>query len=369
VTFLNGHAVEQTTEGEEHEGTDRGDELEAAKAAVKKALEEDAKSEGKKAAKEAKVAREKDPLIPRDPYGKFLSTKDPVEEEKAEAVKKLKDEAEEERTALQKALAERREVARFKKEAAAALEKERAEARRIFQENQRERQEIEREKARIAAYKRDPVRLAREAGYANPEDYILELAQEGTPEGQARRAQRELMERLERAEQWQRQELEQRRQAAEEAQRQQQAQVRRQVEENFLRAASQHEILVEMYKGSEIELISQADVVAEQYRNKTGEEATFEEIAEYIAERNRRAYNKLMSKERAKEAQAPSTQVGAPVNAGGPTQGSAGKKRPMSASGSERRKLGTSFADLDGEERIAMAKTAVKAAIAASGDS
>lgn len=369
VTFLNGQAIEQKTEGEDHGGTDRGDELDAAKAAVKKVLEADAREEGKKAAKEAKEARAKDPLVPRDTNGKFQSTADPVEEEKAAAVKALKDEAEEDRSALQKALSERRATAQYKKQASAELEKERAEVRRIYQDTQRQRQEIEQEKARIASYKKDPVRLAREAGYANPEDYILELAQEGTPEGQARRANRDLLDRLDRAEQWQKQELAQREQQSRQHAERQLHQVRRDVEENFLRAASKHEVLVDMYKGSEIELIAQADVVAEQYRNKTGEEATFDEIAEYIAERNSRAYNKLMSKERAKAASAPGTQGGTSVSEGGPTQGSAGKKRPMSAAGSERRTLGKSFADLDGDERIAMAKTAVKAAIAASGDS
>jgi len=368
VTFLNGQAIEQTTEGETHEGTDRGGELADAKAAVKKALESSAKEEGKKAAKEAKEARALDPLAPRDEDGKFRSNADPVEDEKTAAVKKLKDEAEEDKAALQKALSARREAAQYKKQASQELEKERAEVRRIYQDTQRQKQEIEQEKARIASYRKDPLRLAREAGYTNPEDYILELAQEGTPEGQAKRANRELLERLDRAEQWQKQELAQRETWAREAQERQQAQHRRSVEESFLKAASSHDVLVEMYKGSEIELIGQADIIAEQYRAKTGEEATFEEIAEYIAERTRRWYKNRSSKERAAAGSPSPGQAPRSVSEGSPTQGSAtGKKRPMNAGGSERRTLGNSFADLDGEERLEMAKTAVKAAIAASG--
>mgnify|MGYP001617395095 FL=1 len=129
VTFVNGQAVEQTTEGESHEGTDRGDELEAAKAAVKKAIDEDAKEEGKKAAKEAKAHKDKDPLIPRDrnPDGTFVP-QDPVDADKEAAVAALKKEKADEEDAgstLKKALAERKEVARFKREAADQLEKER----------------------------------------------------------------------------------------------------------------------------------------------------------------------------------------------------------------------------------------------------
>ncbi len=369
VTFVNGQAVEQTTEGESHEGTDRGDELEAAKAAVKKAIDEDAKEEGKKAAKEAKAHKAKDPLIPRDrnPDGTFVP-QDPVEADKEAAVAALKKEKTDEEDAgstLKKALAERKEVARFKREAADQLEKERNEVRQIHARLRQQEAEIRQREEKMTMLRKDPIRAIRENGWDNPEDFILDIAQDGTPEGQAKRAHRELLERLDRAEQWQKQELESRRQQQEQAEHHQRLTHREGVERSFLAEASKHEALVSMYKGHEVELIGQADIVAEKYRNATGQEASFAELAEYLAERHEAWYKNRSGKNRATE----ETQAVSSVQSGRPTQGSAtGKKRPMSATSSERRSLGTSFADLDGDERLEAAKTAVRAAINASGD-
>ncbi len=374
VTFVNGQAVEQQTEGETHEGTDRGDELEAAKAAVKKAIEEDAKEEGKKAAKEAKSARDKDPLVPRDrnPDGTFVQA-DPVEQDKEKAVAALKKEKSDEEdagSALKKALAERKEVARFKKEAADQLEKERQEVRQIHQRLKQQEAEIRQREEKMAMLRKDPVRAIRENGWDNPEDFILDIARDGTPEGQQARAHRELLERLDRAEQWQKQELEQRQRQAEEREEHARRSNREQIERSFLTEASKYESLVGMYKGHEVELISQADVVAEKYRNATGKEATFAEIAEFLAERHERWYKSRSSNNQAtRPVDATEAQAASSVSAGRPTQGSAtGKKRPTSAASSERRSLGTNFADLDGDERLEAAKTAVRAAINASGD-
>ena len=367
VTFLNGVAIEQATEGETHEGTDRGDELAAAKAAVKKVIDEEAKEEGKKAAKTAKEAREKDPLVPRDQDGKFQSTRDPVDEEKAAAVAKLKKEADDDTSALRKVLDERKSIAKYKREANEQLEKDRSDVRRVHAQVQAQQRENEAERARFASYRKDPLRLARESGYANPEDYILEMAQEGTPEGQAKRANRDLLERLDRAEQWQKQELAQREQNARRQQEDQSRSHREQVERSFLEEASKHEALVSMYKGHEVGLIAEADVIAEQYRRATGQEATFAELAEYIAERTEKWYKNRSSKNQASP-EATAAQSAA-SSSGRPTQGSATGKKSLSPAGSaERRSLGNSFADLDGDERLAAAKTAVRAAIHASGE-
>ncbi len=372
VTFVNGQAVEQQTEGESHEGTDRGDELAEAKAAVKKAIEEDAKEEGKKAAKEAKTHREKDPLVARDRNadGTFVQ-QDPVEADKEAAVEALKKEKADEvdaASALRKALSERKEVAKFKKEAADQLEKERAEVRQIHQRVLAQEKQLKAEQEKIALYRKDPMRAIRENGYTDPEDFILRIAQEGTPEGQAAKANRDLLERLERAEAWQKTELESRQRQAEEAQLHQQRANRQQIERSFLAEASKHSALVEMYKGHEVGLIAEADVIAEQYRAATGQEATFAELAEYIAERTERWYKTRSSKNGANTGIAQTSQADV-SSAGRPTQGGAtGKKRPMSATGSERRTLGTDFADLDGDERLEAAKTAVRAAIHASGE-
>ncbi len=369
VTYQNGRAIEQTTEGETPDG-DHGDERAAAIAAVKAALEED----GKTAAKEAKAAREKDPLVPRDrgPDGKFLVA-DPIEAEKAAAVAKLEkakpEPVDEEASALRKALSERREAAKYKAEANAQLERERAEVRAIHQQVQRERAAIEADKAKMAMFRKDPVRAIRENGWDNPEDFILDIAQDGTPEGAARRAQRELQAQIAELREWKQ---EQANQAQANAQRQQQAQsqqFRQNIERELLRTvfakdgeSEKHPYTTAMYQGHEVSLIAEADLVAEQYRAVTGKEASFAEIAEYLEERSQKWYKSIHSKQGGAQAAPPVTQ-------GRPPQGSAtGKKSLSPAGGSERRTLGTTYADLDGEERREAAMTAVRAAIHHSGE-
>jgi hypothetical protein len=368
VTFVGGKAVEQTTGGETPDG-DHGDELAAAKAAVKKALEEDLKAEGKKAAKDAKEAREKDPLVPRDrgPDGKFLPS-DSVEKEKAEATKKLEAEtgSEEDRdaSALRKALQQRRDGAKQKAEAAAHLEKERNEARQIYAQLQRERAALEAERKKFEMFRTDPVRAIRENGWQKPEEFILDVAQEGTPEGQARRAQREMQQQLQEIREWREQQAKDAQARQQEAEQAQRRQYRQNVEREFLGEAGKHESLVGMYKGHEVELIAAADVVAEQYRNVTGKEATFAEIAEYLAERTERWYK---TRSQASSMPAAAAQQTAAVTQGRPTQGSATGKRSLSPAGSsERRSLGNSYADLDGDERREAAMVAVRSAIHAS---
>ena len=83
VTFVNGQAVEQTTEGESHEGTERGDEREAAKAAVKKALEEDAKEEeaAPKDEGQAEAQAEQKPLTAEDVRAAMHATRQRIEGE------------------------------------------------------------------------------------------------------------------------------------------------------------------------------------------------------------------------------------------------------------------------------------------------
>src|SRR6187401_3370283 len=87
VTFVNGVAAEQQTEGE---SAQPADERAAAIAAVKEALQE----EGKTAAKKAKESREQDPLHPRDSVerdesGKFVA-KPAADKTKAEPAPEAK---------------------------------------------------------------------------------------------------------------------------------------------------------------------------------------------------------------------------------------------------------------------------------------
>ncbi len=370
VTFVGGRAVEQTTAGDTPDG-DHGDELAAAKAAVKKALHEDLKAEGKTAAKEAKEAREKDPLIPRDrgPDGKFLTTETTADVERDEAVKKLKEEAakpDEDASALRKALQERREAVKYKAEANAELEKMRNETRQFYQQLQREKQELALEKEKMAMFRRDPIRAIKENGWNDPEAFIMDIAQDGTPEGQAKRAHRELQQQIKELHDWKAQQAAQAEEQANQRKTHEARQYRQNVERQFLNEASKHEHLVSLYKGHEVGLIAEADVVAEQYRNMTGKEATFAEIAEYLEERTAKWYK---SRSGAQNSAQGATQVAAPVQSGRPTQGSATGKKSLSPAGSsERRSLGTALADLDGDERLEAARIAVKSAIHASGE-
>ena len=334
VTFVGGKAVEQTTGGDSPDGA-HGDELAAAKAAVKKVLEESLKEEGKTAAKEAKSAREKDPMVPRDrgPDGKFVPNEAEREAEEAKRPAKVaKEEEDADASALRKALAERREQARYKAEARAELEKSQQEARQVYQRLQRDRAELEAEKAKMALFRKDPIRAIRENGWTNPEEFILDIAQDGTPEGQARRQQRELQQKLAEMEQWRADQARQERERQENIQINQQRAFRQQVEKEFLREAlsDKHEHISGLYKGNEASLIAQADTVAAQYRQATGKEATFAEIAEYLEERTARWY-----KQKSQARSVPDAgEQGSPDLRGTPTQGKATGKKSLSPSGS-----------------------------------
>lgn len=380
VTYVNGRAVEQSTDGETHEGTDHGDELAAAKAAVKKALADEAKEAGKAAAKEAKDHLEKDPIqkAARDADGKFKSDKDPVEQELADAKEKLAEELapkekakpkaeDDDASALRKALDARKEAAKFKAEAAAEVEKLRNEARQVYQQLQRQQQEFAAERQRFELLKKDPIRAIRENGW-DPEEFILDIAADGTPEGQARRQQREYQAKIAELENWRAEQQQAAVRQQEEQEKHQKAQFRNNVEQEFLRTAGsrnpdgnhKNPHLVAMYKDDPGALVSQADHVAEKYRAATGRDATFGEIAEYLEERATKWYKSISSG---------APQAGAPVTQGRPTQGSATGKRSLSPNGSsERRSLGASIQDLDGDERRSAAMDAVRAALHASGE-
>lgn len=379
VTYVGGRAIEQSTEGETPDG-DHGDELAAAKAAVKLALQE----EGKKAAKETKEHLAKDPMAPRErgPDGKFVKDESREDEEDggeeggdkpapakapSKPAKAVQDEAAEEASQLRKVLQERKETARFKAEAAAEVEKLRNEARTFYQQLQQEKAELAREKQRIEMLRKDPLRAIKENGW-DPEEFILDIANDGTPEGQARRAQRELQQSINELHDWKAQQAAQLEEQKVQQANAQKAQFRNQIEQEFLRTAGartpegthKNPHLVAMYKDTPEDLVDQADRVAEKYRKATGQEATFGEIAEYLEERAHKWYKSLSS------GSAP--QAGAPVTKGKPTPGNATGKRSLSPSGSsERRSLGNTLKDLDGDERREAAMEAVRAAIHASG--
>ncbi|MDD5374481.1 hypothetical protein [Acidithiobacillus sp.] len=355
MTFVNGIAAEQQTEGE---SAQPADERAAAIKAVKEALQE----EGKTAAKKAKEVHEQDPLRPRetterDESGKFVAkaASDKEKEEPAKVAKEAEDDVE----SLKNVLKQRKQMAAAK--AAQSQETQRAmqELRQYKAQLDQEKAEVERERQRFQVLRKDPAKAFREMGW-DPEAAILDMAREGTPEGQAARQQREMQAELAEIRQWKAQQARQAEEYQAQRQQAQQVQYRQQVEKAFTSVAldeSKHPHLAGQYAGQEALLLSQADVIAEQYRNLTGKEASLEDVAEYLEERSANWYKTHSSK------QAPATSF-----KGKPAQGNATGQSLTPEGSSERRSLGTMLKDLDGEERLAAAREAVGAAFRHSGE-
>lgn len=355
VTFVGGIATEQTTEGE-HSAPD--DERAAAKEAVRKAIKAEAAEEGKKAAKEAKTSSDNEPLRPRDNTdrdadGKFKKTEakpEPSDEDDKNSLKRL--------------LSERKQIAAQKDHVRQEFARQEQQLRQMKAQIEHEARQVQQERQRLAMLRKDPARAIRENGW-DPESFILDIAQDGTPEGQAARRQREHAAQVEEIRQW-RADME--RQKQEDAQRQEHARHqanRTSVESKFASLASDGEkhphlsALLETGEHGLVGLIAEGDAVADRYRELTGKEATMEDIVEYLEEYKAKWYNNVSKR---------GQQNQAPVTKGRPTQGS-GTGRTLSPEGSsERRSLGTSIKDLDGDERLAAAREAVGAALRASGE-
>ena len=361
VTYVNGRVESQTTEGE-GSGTPDG-EREAAIAAVKAALKGEAAKAGESAAKEAKEAREQDPLRPRsdttrDEAGKFTKTtedapKAPTDDDAA---------------SLKRVLQERKQIAANKAAQQSEFNKMHQQLQAYERSLQQQRAEIDRDRKRYETIKTDPVRAFRENGW-DPEAVILDLARDGTPEGVAARQQREFQSQLKEMQDWKLQQEQSRQEATRQAESRAWDARRAQVEQEFVGTAlneEKHPHLSSFYSGHEASLVAEGDSVADQYRALTGKEATSSEIAEYLEERAAKWYKTMSSKSQALVAGGQQTRP--PVTQGRPTQGSATGRTLSADDSSERRSLGASFKDLDGDERLAAAREAVGAALRASSE-
>ncbi len=361
VTFVNGIAAEQQTEGE---SAQPADEREAAIAAVREALQE----EGKSAAKKAKEAHDQDPLRPResterDETGKFKA-KGVSDKAKDEAEAKPAKEADDDAESLKNVLKQRKQMAAAKAAQSAETAKAMQELRQYKAQLDREKAEVERERQKFQVLRKDPAKAFREMGW-DPESAILDMAREGTPEGLAARQQREMQAELAEIRQWKAEQARQAENAQAQRQQHQQVAYRQQVEKAFTSLAlddTKHPHLAGMYQGQEALLLSQADVIAEQYRNLTGKEASFEDVAEYLEERSANWYKTMSTKGTGGQ------QVQAAVTKGKPARGNGTGQSLTPEGSSERRTLGTTLKDLDGEERLAAAREAVGAAIRYSGE-
>lgn len=357
ILFVNGVAAEQQTAGETAQPAD--ERAEAIKA-VKAALEE----EGKSAARAAKEAEEQEPAKPRDNVerdesGKFIKqTKTGTPDDKPEP--KADDEAE----SLKNVLKQRKQIAAVKAQQNQELAKQHEQLRQYKAQLDAEKADMAREKARYAALRSDPARAIREIGY-EPEEFILDLATENTPEGVQRRQQRALADQLKEIQDWKADQARQAQEWKERQAEQQNVQYRKNVENAFLGIAlneEKHPHLASLYSGHEQGLLAEADVVAEQYRNLTGKEASFDDVAEYLEERAVNWYNSMSTRSQQ------GTQSKAPVTKGKPTPGNATGRTLSPEDASERRALGTPLKDLDGDERLAAAREAVGAAFRHSGE-
>jgi hypothetical protein len=164
--------------------------------------------------------------------------------------------------------------------------------------------EVQQQKAWLESLRSDPIRAIRELGI-DAEDFLMQLAGATSPEEKARQEKSKEESRIEKLE---RQLAERTRQEQEQAQayeRQQQAVARETAIQQFSAIAfaeEKHPHLVALYEDRPQELIKVADSIAFTYRQRTGLEATFEELAEYLESEAAKTVSKAQSRLQARSA-------------------------------------------------------------------
>lgn len=370
VEFVGGVAVEQTDNSAQDEGANEN--KEAAKEAVRKALGKAAKApkEPKEATepKEAKEPAEDEPEA---------STEE-SEEESPKPKKKAKEEDEEldpEKASLKQVLKHREKIAKAKADQTKAWREEQAQmqAQIVAQRQmlQQEQQRLQQEMSKLQKLRSDPVAAVKENGW-DPEEFILNLAQSGTPEGKQQAQMRMMQQQLQEQAQWREQMLQAQQRAAEEAQHRQAAEYRTHVERTFLKSAldeKKYPHIAEMYKGREAALVSEGDIIAAQFRHLTGREADFatdipDYIEEVLAERAKAWYDKFGKSKYGSQQVDESAEEESASEVENRTSGRKpiGKTLNPDSSG-ERRALSRIDKDLDGDERIELARAEVRKAL------
>jgi hypothetical protein len=351
VTFVGGHAESQTETAETQLPVD---DREAAIAAVKKAVKEAAVEEGKSAVKEAEDADAKDQYKPKgakvdapakDPKtGKFLP-KDAKTEPPAE------EPVDPDTANVKQVLKQREKLAQQKQKAQQEYQQHQMRMQQEYAEIQRMRAETENQRKQLEELRKNPVKAIRDMGW-DPEDLIVSLANEGTAEGKMAALIRQQQHQLEEINNWKRQQAEQAEQTKAQQQQQQMSQYRNYIENKFIGHVGNEETFPHInafYKGREASLIAEGDMVAAQYRELTGKEASLEDIAEYIEETLAERSNAWYERNK-------SSKVNAPSVAGKPARGSSGKTLTNTAA-SSRHSAGKDLRDLDGEDRLEAAKS------------
>ena len=333
-TGLENEGFVETQEVQDDDASD-GDPRAAAKAAVRAALAERGEEEGD---------------VPETPR----------EAKPAKAAAPATDEDKE----LREALARRRESSKAKLAQRDAYSKEQEKTRTLYHELEKEKANFARQKASFELLKKDPIRAIRENGW-DPAEFIEDIATDGTPEGNAKREKRDLLEQIAELRAWQKSQEGEREAQVKAREESDRKNFRVHVEREFIRTAfgenpeaPAHPHLEAFYRGDEDSLIAQADIIADKYKAATGgKQASFIDIALYLEERCAAWYKRMEGKKN------PQVVKGKP----GPG-GISGGKSLSSADSSERRTLGKVAGNVDAETRIQEAKDAVRAALRARGD-
>lgn len=371
VTYVGGKAIEQS---EAAESNLEADEREAAKAAVAEAI----KGAAKEAGDSAEKASKQDPYKPagakaeapkKDPEtGRFLP-KGEKEAPKEEAEGEEEEELDLSKAGLKQLLKQREKVAKLKASAKDELSKERekiAEETRKLQDTwsqmQAMQEDIKRQRAVLEGLKKDPAKAVREYGW-EPEEFIVNLAKDGTPEGIAERQRREMQAELAEIRAWKTEMAQREQQARQWQQQQQMVNHRSQIEKQFLDLAFDAEKnphIAEMYKGRENALIAEGDLMAHEFRQLSGgREANLSEIVEFIEETLAERFSLLYEKKSGLK-----KDIDPQVDGKKPAKGSKGKTLTPEMTSQRSTLNKKALKDLDEEERLAAAKESVGLAIA-----
>lgn len=286
-----------------------------------------------------------------------------VEEPKAEGEQKPEDDKEflEAKTRVANALKERNKVFKERESARAEAEAIKHEAQKAKAEldaqMQNFRQQMQGFQRWQADLRQDPARALKAIGI-DPEEFILGIAQAGTPESRLAQQLKAQEEKLNEFEKWKLAQAEELQKKQQEQQRAQAQEFRSKVETDFMSMASSDKYTnvkraLEIGLISKKALINDADDLADQYREATkGEEASLEELLEYIDTQFASAIGKLSG----------TSQVKRSTEEGKPSQGASGKTLSQDDAG-ERRALSRDLRSADSDERREAAKKAVGAVL------
>jgi len=357
VTFVGGKAIEQS---EPLESNLDNDSREAAKSAVREAMQK----AGRDSVEEAK--RSSGDPFSVNPERKAPKESAPTKEDEAPSDEPI----DFDKASVKQILKARERVASMKRDATDEISRARQEfdsQRAQFQQEQQQYQyqlhQLQRDREALHALKNDPGRAMRELGM-DPEKWILDLAKEGTPEGQQERQRRELESRLNEMTKWRADQEK----LAEEQRYNAQVQHIQQYREAATKAFTtmgmnedKYPHVSNFYKGNERGLVAIGDLTAEEYRSLSGgKEGSFEDILDYLeedlADRAKSWYSKNSG---VQKVSTPSIQVK-------PTKGSKGKTLSPDVSGERRTLQPKDLAGLSDAERHEAAKQAVAVALAAS---